>query len=188
MTDTLLRKRTAMLMMNRVDYPEEHMTAKTLICGIYADDYVVILEEAKARELEQVWRALDTARTWADVKEIMPEAYFRNLWETLEDRAEEGDSLPELSDAFDPVAVPGFADGDWPDWPAASMLDWMPATIRQRYGQRAETALNGDFLEIAPEHIVPVMQELSELGYTCVRDDELIARVCGQGQWPAADA
>ena len=160
------------------------MSDKTLVCGVFADAYIVMLEQDKARELEQVWRALDTAKTWGEARDIMPKDYFNVLWHNLsEDSEDEDKPLPAMSDAFDREAVSGHADGDWPDWPAADMLDWVPEDIQGRYGQQASTRLNGDFLEIAPEHLEAVMSELSALGYLCVRDDELIARISGQGQW-----
>lgn len=157
---------------------------KNLICGIFADTYVVMADEKTARELAKVWQALDTAKTWAEVREIMPEAYFNEIWQLIaEDVNQGGEPLPDMAKAFDPVELPGYMDGDWPAWPAASMLDWVPKSIQARYGKTVATRLNGDFLEIAPEHLEAVIQELENLGYHCRRDDELIAKICGQGQW-----
>jgi len=37
--------------------------------------------------------------------------------------------LPDDDAAFDVDVLPGFTEGDWPEWPEQKMLDWLPAEI-----------------------------------------------------------
>ena len=53
--------------------------------------------------------------------------------------------LPNDNDAFDRADIPGFCDGDWPDWPQQEMLNWVPQAIQKTYGQRVDSTLNGPF-------------------------------------------
>lgn len=46
--------------------------------------------------------------------------------------------------------IPGFDDGDYPEWPAQEMLEWMPADIVSRFGQGVNSVLNGEFWSYLP--------------------------------------
>ena len=58
--------------------------------------------------------------------------------------------LPTDDDVFDAVDIPGFCDGDWPNWPAQEMLEemleWVPKLMQEKYGNQITSTLNGPFL------------------------------------------
>lgn len=87
--------------------------------------------------------------------------------------------LPE--DVFDRLLIPGFADGDWPPWPAQEMLKFVPKTIQAKYGRVQESVLNGPFLKLDVKWKSDIIRELREAGYRVERHDGLIRIVNGYG-------
>ncbi|HWO41474.1 MAG TPA: hypothetical protein VNO43_06685 [Candidatus Eisenbacteria bacterium] len=118
---------------------------------------LVFIPKYLAVELVNLWAALQSSRTWGELKSrigderyqeiLMP--YFENFYDELsseldltrEEAMEQfqarrglkdleiGDRLPEDDDLFDIRDVLGLADGDWPEWPAQEMLNRVPDKI-----------------------------------------------------------
>lgn len=84
------------------------------------------------------------------------------------------DEIPELGDSFSAGDAPGYEDGDWPDFLAQSMLDWMPTQIQKTYGKLGDTTLNGFTLDLPPENLGPIIATLEADGYRCEEDQELL--------------
>jgi hypothetical protein len=55
------------------------------------------------------------------------------------------------------------------------MLEWMPADIQKRYGERGYSAVSGDSLSLDPATAPQIVEALEMHGYRCVRDDDLIS-------------
>ena len=82
--------------------------------------------------------------------------------------------LPNDNDAFDRADIPGFCDGDWPDWPQQEMLNWVPTVIQKTYGQGIDSTLNGPFLTFRIEDEKEIVKAFTELGYRCQNDDRFV--------------
>jgi hypothetical protein len=83
------------------------------------------------------------------------------------------------SESFNANDIHGYADKDWPEWPAQHMLYWVPAEIREGFGKVSDSNFNGEFLLFEQERVAEIVAAFGEFGYVCVRDDELIARTYG---------
>lgn len=75
------------------------------------------------------------------------------------------DRLPDERNPFDSADIPGFCDGDWPDWPQQEMLNWVPKVIQKTYGQRLDSTFNWPFLTFRTEDENAIVETFTELGY-----------------------
>ena len=96
-----------------------------IVYGQRSDD-LILIPRAKAEELAAVRDALETARTWRDFQTQVPahiyEDVMERLTDALEDDGQNETALPKPDDTFDGGIIPGYEDGDWPEWPAQAML------------------------------------------------------------------
>lgn len=87
--------------------------------------------------------------------------------------------IPSDDDAFDLDGIPGFADGDWPEWPAQLMLEIVPSSISEKYGRKVDSVFNGQFLEFDAADEENIVAEMNAAGFTCTRNDSLVATASG---------
>ena len=68
--------------------------------------------------------------------------------------------------------VPGYADGDYPEWLRQSQLDWFPPELIAKYGGDVETTmLNGDVLDLPGGQAEQIAEDLRALGHWVERTD-----------------
>ncbi|MGB3772144.1 MAG: hypothetical protein WBA00_13455 [Rhodococcus sp. (in: high G+C Gram-positive bacteria)] len=129
------------------------------------------------RELADQLAAVHTGfETWGDAKAGLD----ANTWSDLRARfVDSEEEVPGAEEQFDLDAVPGFADGDWPVWPAALMVDEVPETVREQFGSVEDSVLNGPFLKLQATGERKLVSALESRGWVCTRDDELIRRATG---------
>ena len=149
-------------------------------------DNLVFMPRPAAERLRAVREALNTSRTWGEFKQAMPADSYQHVVELMREQAEEdlSDDDEELPDNWEPGAetafeaeqIPGFADGDWPEWPAQEALEWVPTDIQRRFGVESASVLSGDYLTLNIEHEAAIVAAFVEHGYTCSRDDTLLMR------------
>jgi hypothetical protein len=130
----------------------------------------VILPRDVHERMEVIWRALG-ADTWGEFLDRLPEGEREDMIARIEDQAgpdivpwseelllemeeekeswgEEWDEEVYLQDhicrstAFDTESVPGYMDGDWPEWPAEMdfveyQTDGVCLLVYERFGKRA---------------------------------------------------
>jgi hypothetical protein len=65
------------------------------------------------------------------------------------------------------------ADGDWPSWPAAEMLDWVPKDIAQM-GDAGVSMVSGPALCFDPAQEQELVAAFRRHGFRCRRDDNLV--------------
>ncbi|MFZ2528402.1 MAG: hypothetical protein WAX14_12215 [Rhodococcus sp. (in: high G+C Gram-positive bacteria)] len=148
------------------------MSAQVLVYGI-AGDRLVFIDRDQAHELSLLWTGFDT---WGHAKAALPQKRWDDIVERLE--GWEMDP-PEPQEPFGLSQIPGNEDGDWPEWPAQQMLEWMPPELIAQYGNSAASVLNGDFLDIDPRHEAALVAALEEAGWTCIKDDALVSSASG---------
>ena len=100
------------------------------------------------------------------------------LWQRYEELAP-GKRMPLEEDGFQPEAVPGAADGRWPERPEQAMLRWLPPSIFARWGRRVYRPGSGDYLIFDPGYAPEIVSALEEAGYSCCWDEELARLACG---------
>ena len=152
-------------------------SGQRLVYGQLTDDQLVFIPEGEAVELAQLRNALsrEQAATWGEFKQRIPPRRWLEIVANIDDE----EWVPADDDPFDPDQVWGYQDGDWPEWPAQRMLEWMPEDIQKRFGEIGTSVLNGDFLQIAPGSENEVVAALKEAGYTCIRNDHLVELASG---------
>jgi hypothetical protein len=124
-----------------------------IVCGRFGDNFVLI-PRPEALRLASVHDAIHSSATWGEFKaKLRPEdwqdilsrlgyptlAEYREQegFETDEEASKSfgslplGERMPIDSDKFESDWLPGFTDGDWPEWPAQEALRWVqPKKIR----------------------------------------------------------
>lgn len=171
------------------------------------DGGLVFIPVEKAKRLASIYAALKTAKTWGELRKKLPEGVYADILNNMiEERGFESfylywieehlegtrdqafkeyqalafsERLPNENDAFDRATIPGFCDGDWPDWPQQEMLNWIPQAIQKTYGQRVASTLNGPFLSFRTDDEKVIVEAFIELAYRCHRDDCLVRQACG---------
>ena len=88
--------------------------------------------------------------------------------------------MPIDSDPFEADWLPGYTDGDWPEWPAQQALHCVPGDIQQQFGKTNSSVLNGPFLELDPRRASEIIEAMEKLGYLCERNDALVQSASGQ--------
>jgi hypothetical protein len=163
-----------------------------LVYGEVADS-LVFLPRSKALVLHGIHLALESSKTWGELKLAVPIDLYRGLVARFREDAEldedddedapdtyAGDEVDLLADwEPDSTATLDYfkdliGDGDFPDWPEQDALAWMPKDIQHQFGTVVDSTLNGDYLELAPAHEHAIVAALAAHGYQCARDDDLV--------------
>lgn len=108
----------------------------------------------------------------------LSEKRWHEIVESIEDA---GFELPKDTDTYDLDDVPGYQDGDWPEWPDQLMLSWLPKQVISDFGTVEDSTLNGEYLRLDPSNEGAIVAALSAGGWTCVRDDKLVPDASGYG-------
>ena len=148
--------------------PEQPTHSTDVVYGELGDALVLIPRD-RAEELANVRRAVQGSTTWGELWSRLSEERRAQIAEAFGDEEE----VPAHDVTLDDVRVPGWDDGDWPEWPAQAMLNWVPAEV-QALGTEGSTRLNGEQLELGPERYVDVVAAMEAAGYAMTRDDALV--------------
>ena len=149
-----------------------------LVYGELTDDQLVFIPESEAIELAQLQTAIQSSRTWGEFKAQIPPPRWL---QAISNYVDNDEPLPADDHPFDTNELPGYGDGDWPQWPAQRMLEWMPEVIRTRFGDVGTSMVSGDMLSIDPASESGIIAALKDAGYTCIRDDHLVSTASGYG-------
>ena len=122
------------------------------------DDLVVFAERELAEAVSTIRAALRTARTWGEFAQSLPEGEWAEVLERLEE-------VPDPAAPFDADEVPGHADGDYPTWLGARMVDILPAEVGTKYGARIDSVLNGEAIELPWAQAEDIAADLRRLGH-----------------------
>lgn len=145
----------------------------TLTWGVIDDQGQVVFAPTRlVEDLCRLRNAISAASTWADFRARAPTRYVEEVQETLEEE-------PANDARFDASVIPGYGDGDWPEWLHQDALDWMPSDLIERYGSVEDSVLNGRMLEIDASVGDDVARELEGRGFSCARDDEAVSLATG---------
>lgn len=155
-----------------------------LIYG-HGGEGLVFLERGYAVEIRDFRNALYKAVTWGELRSMVSEERYQETFEAWkeyeldrlmdeEDNEEELEvPLPNPDEVFDAELVPGYADGDWPEFAQRAMNTWVDDEIIEEYGWYVETIFNGYYPVIAFENEEKVVSLLKKQGYICTPDADL---------------
>lgn len=152
-------------------------TGQQLVYG-EVDGGLVFVAEDQANSLRSLWAALHTADTWGELQGQIDETSWKEIVAAVTDGGEEPEPQPDAP--FDPVDIPGFEDGDWPDWLAQGMLDWMPPGVVEGLGSVEASMVSGEMLFLEGNREDEVVMALERHGYSVRKDEELVRAASGR--------
>jgi hypothetical protein len=117
--------------------------------------------------------ALEASKTWGAFRDAVGEDEYQALLSKMSIGVSEPIVVPNNEDAFDHERIPGYGDGDYPEWLQTQMERFLPADIIAKFGERVATRLNGDYIHIDPSCENPFVLALRKLGYEVHRRDDL---------------
>ena len=129
---------------------------------------VVIARESDAHRVDAIRKAIKTAKTWGEFRAMLPAGEWDSIACSMdldEDPAEDiedsfGDTHP-----FNAERIPGFSDGDYPDWLTQRMLDILPKDILDKYAEISATIHSGNLCFIEEGHLQGIRRELEDRGF-----------------------
>lgn len=156
-----------------------------IVYGLIPDegeDYYAFLEEEHARDAHACWAAFNTARTWREFWQRLPERYHRSL--NYPECADPEYSAPENiypadDTPFEHARISVDTEATFPPLAHTEAdAEWMPEDIVERYGKGLHSFQSGDWVLYPAEHAEAVADELKRRGYDVRHDPELIKYTC----------
>jgi len=142
-------------------------TSREVLCWrISANGGIEFLPEAEDKKRHRLFYPEKYNYTWRDFAKEYPEDFQIMLdnYEPDEEQEETEETVEingrlynknevpsNIDERFDIEGVPGFADGDFPEWAATIMERYIPSDIIDEYGKVDDSVLNGDFIFFDPE-------------------------------------
>ena len=129
-------------------------------CALFA-------ERESAERVAQILTALRGSTTWGEFRAQLPDGEWEDVLQYCFDED------PPPDDArFHREMVPGYADGDYPEWLRSSVLEWFPPSLIKKYGGFVDTSvLNGDALELPANKAEEIAEDLRAMGHRVERTD-----------------
>ncbi|HSF47556.1 MAG TPA: hypothetical protein VLA73_04265, partial [Burkholderiales bacterium] len=150
-----------------------------LVVGVDPNDGLVLISRGDAEALAQKWSAVRQAKSWGELRELCPNAYAELAQMEVDRDDLEQIMTPNDSEPFDADQINAICDGNWPEWPASDMLDWLPDDLCEELGEIQDSAYNGSYLYLPADQYAEVIAALETRGYRCVPDQVLIDRAHG---------
>ncbi len=149
---------------------------------------LTFLKKDYAMDIATFRNALARAPTWGELKTMVSEERYKETvgaWVEserdrllgegdLEDEEEPKVAPPGPHVAFEAEELPGYADGEWPEFAPGMMGIWVDEEIIDEYGGYVQPLMNDDYPVIDFDNEEKVVSLLEERGYVCVRDDALV--------------
>ena len=142
---------------------------------------LVFAEADQAEHVSRIHRALSLSSSWGQFRRDMPSDALAELmprilenleWEDDEDH-EEAPPLPEDEAPFDSSMIPGYDEGDYPEWLQASMHEVLPPELLQKFAEERSSVLNGLYWHIVPNNEEALVSDLRAQGFEVTRRDDL---------------
>lgn len=141
---------------------EAEPAPRDLVYGETPWGALVFIERKKALE----HRAVQTATTWGDIRVGAPGLYYNLVF----DKGCEED--PADDEEFEWGSYD--AGGEPPYFYAQLMLDFIPASVQEKYGAVTETALDGEMLELNAKFESEIVEALRNLGFSIEKNSKLV--------------
>ncbi|GAA3721561.1 hypothetical protein GCM10022399_42410 [Terrabacter ginsenosidimutans] len=126
--------------------------------SLMSDELVVFASRPEAEAVSAIWNAIKTAATWEGFIKMMPATEWAAIMESQ-------DNEMPTEGPFEADRLPGYSDGDYPQWLAAKMRDALPRVVREKYGQAFDSVLNGPAMDLQWSDAEAIAEDLRGLGY-----------------------
>ena len=131
-------------------------------------DCALFAERSSAARVAQILTALRDSTTWGEFRAELP----ADEWEDVLQYCFEEDEVPADDAPFHRDMVPGYADGDYPEWLRGSAVEWFPPSLIKEYWGWVETSgLNGDALDLPAGKADAIAADLRAMGHRVERTD-----------------
>jgi hypothetical protein len=137
-----------------------------------ANGGLVFARAVDAQQSHDIHTALG-AKTWGEFRRLMPADAYMELMERKYEYADELSAVPSDHDEFSSDWVPGFCDGDYPDWLQAKMGEILPVEILDQFAVREQSVLNGPYWKLDPKCEAEVVDALRAAGYAVTKREDL---------------
>ena len=136
----------------------------------YAEN-LVFIPDTRARDLAEVVDAWWHSSTWGELRERLEQ---KDLATEFLARFGYPDNYPADDEPLtDREKEDNTTDGDWPGWPDAEQLHWMPQDVIDM-GYSGISMVSGPCVGFEPVQEEDVVAALGRHGLTCRRDDALV--------------
>lgn len=140
-----------------------------IVYRVGGDGYCCVLfaERSAAERVAQILGALHESTTWGQFRANLPDGEWEDNLQYCFDEDVPADDAP-----FHPDMVPGYADGDYPEWLRGSAAEWFPRSLIEKYGGSVESSvLNGDALDLPAHRAEAIAADLRAMGHSVERTD-----------------
>jgi hypothetical protein len=117
--------------------------------------------------------ALETSKTWSEFRQAVGEYEYHSVLSRMSVDISQPVVVPNNGDPFDHRRIPGYADGDYPEWLQSQMEQLLPADILAKFGERIATWFNGSYIHIDLSFEERLILALRKRGYEVHRRDDL---------------
>lgn len=128
---------------------------------------LIFAPRERASFVHEIWTAINLAKTWAQFSALLPPGE----WEPIQREFEEA---PEGSDEFAAEMLPGYCDGDYPPWLQAEADLCVPRLVREKFGQKRDSVINGPYWVFPSENEAPLVAALRGLGHSVEKKEDWI--------------
>ena len=104
---------------------------------------------------------MESAKTWADFQKALPEGEWKALGLIVD---------PEYT--FDPTRLPGYWDGDYPDWFGPAESPDLPGEFVKEFGNTATSFVSGIWTDYSEERLPEMKVNLRRHGFEIVRVED----------------
>jgi hypothetical protein len=147
------------------------MQPKLLYRVTEANGGLVFAPPEIAQDNARLHQAIETSTTWEQFRKAIPPREYSEVVRYAFDL--NGLPRPKGSDPFSSEKVPGWTDGDYPPWLQQRMDEFLPEEVLEKFGNRSDTFLNGDFWFLDPADEGGICAMLRSLGWEVERAQEL---------------
>lgn len=149
----------------------EPLAGQAVVYGEWFES-LVFIPEKRAKDLAEVVDAWWNSSTWGEFRRRVE---ARGITEEFLYPFEYPEGFPGDNEPLTDHQKEAYTgDGDWPAWPAAEMLDWVPQEIADM-GERGVSMVSGAALFFDPEQEQILVAAFDRHGFRCRRDDDLVA-------------
>jgi hypothetical protein len=115
-----------------------------------ANDGLVFAMADDAFRNHTIRTAMQVSKTWGEFRCAIGEGEYQAVLSAISTDISEPIIVPDDNDPFNSDRIPGYSDGDYPEWLQARMDALLPADILAKFSEKVATMFNGDYVSYRP--------------------------------------
>jgi hypothetical protein len=138
-----------------------------------ANEGLVFAAPGDALENHAIRTALASSKTWGDFRRAIGELNYRAVINAMSRDVEAPIKVPSDDDRLDLNKIPGFNDGEYPEWLQRNMHRLLPADVLAKFGEQTSTMFNGMYVHLDASYEKHIVSALRKRGYRVHRREDL---------------